>query len=515
MPLIGFSQNELAVNTKTGDNNRLDSVSVFKYKLSETGINSKLSDVGVAFFRDKFLILSNKKRRHTPTTLNSDTNILNHNTYCVNVGEEGKLSFPLHFSKVLDSEHNEGSATFTQDEQTIYFTKTDNNSSNFKLYKADLDLSVNGYWKNIVEIPVVDPNYSIETPFIDRDDKKMYFSSNIPGGQGGYDIYVADINEDGTLSNIQNLGPVVNSDKDEKFVFVSEDNKYMYFSSKGHNGFGGYDVMRTSLTNSGVANTVNLGPGINTEKDEIAYILSKPNEGYVTINKKEDKEDYDIFYFKFTENTLDVDLLILDSKTNEPLSNVTLDVKDEFGNVIGNLKTDDQGKAVLTTKPLTQLNLTSNTNDYEEQNDVLTASPDSKKISHTISMNKIIPPVVEEPVEVVLSVDNIYFEFDKAIIKNESKKTLMDLVDVLTKYPHINISINAHTDNKGTDSYNQKLSERRAKSTFDFLVKNGIDAARMIYRGYGESQPLNVCNPCSKVQDQENRRVEFKANDIN
>jgi len=155
-----------------------------RYILSDSGINSELNEVGTAFFRNKYIILSNKKRRHYETTLNEKTNTYNNNLYCVDVDKDGNLSFPLLFSKDLDSKNDEGSLTFSSDQKTIFFTQENPEKANqYELYSAQLDTTTNRpFWGNIKKIDLLPENYSVETPSISNDGTKLYFASNIPGG---------------------------------------------------------------------------------------------------------------------------------------------------------------------------------------------------------------------------------------------------------------------------------------------------------------------------------------------
>jgi Tol biopolymer transport system component len=171
--------------------------------LSDTGINSELNEIGTTFFKNKYIILSNKKRRHADVTVNPITNTPNNNLYCVDVKEDGNLSFPLLFSQALDSENDEGSIGFSSDQRTIFFTQENpNNKQLFTLHKATLNEKDAKKWTNITNLNVVPEQYSAETPSVSPDGKKIYIASNIPGGFGGFDIYEATIAEDGTNAEI-------------------------------------------------------------------------------------------------------------------------------------------------------------------------------------------------------------------------------------------------------------------------------------------------------------------------
>ena len=263
-------------------NARLDSINDIinknakglRFVLSEVSVNSELSEIGTSFFKNKFIILSNKKRRHYETTINEDTKTPNNNLYCVSVDSTGNLTFPLLFASAIDSKDNEGTITFTPDENKVFFTQNSKENPNvYKLYTADLDIKSDKYWTNITELKLMDDHYSVETPFVSNDGKKLYFSSNIPGGAGGYDLYEVAILENGALGVPMNLGSKINTKEDEKFPFISNDNNYLFFSSKGHTNMGGFDVFRSSITQDGYHTAFNLGGTLNSRKDDLAFVM--------------------------------------------------------------------------------------------------------------------------------------------------------------------------------------------------------------------------------------------------
>lgn len=510
IPFLGISQDQFITDSKTKNNPISNNNSLLNYTLTDTGVNTELSEIGTSFFKDKFLIVSNKKRRHTTTTFNEQSNRFNNNIYCTNVDKNGNLSFPLQFSTVLDSDFNEGSMTFTKDEQTVYFTHTSEKSANFKLYKSTLDVEIQGYWKDVVEITVTDDAYSVETPYYNTADDKLYFSSNMPGGFGGFDLYVAHVKEDGTLENITNLGADVNSSSDEKYPYITPDNKYVYFSSTGHNSFGGYDVFRSSIVNKQYSNTRNLGSGLNSNKDEVSYILVNKNQGYISINKDNDKENFDVYRFDIQKKEQYLNLMVVENNSKVKLPNVAVVITDEFGSKIKETKTNDKGEIKFDIEPLTSYTIATEKDGYEPKTTAIKVSTENQFIAETINLNQRKAEIIDD----AIVMENIFFDFNKTTIKEESQLSLNKIVAVLNEIPDMTIMINAHTDNKGSDKYNLALSEKRAKSAYEFLITKGIDRSRLGYKGYGESQPLHDCQKCTELQDSENRRVEFIINKI-
>lgn len=504
LPFLGFSQDNF-IDDKSAFS-QIKNPPLLNYVLTDAGINTELSEIGSTFFRGKFLIVSNKKRRHTKTTFNESLNKFNNNIYCTDVDKNGNLSFPLQFSTVLDSEFDEGSMTFSNDEKTIYFTNTSENSTNFKLYKAVLDIEIQGYWKDVTELNVTTNDYSVENPYLNKTGNKLYFSSNMPGGFGGYDIYVADVIEDGTLQNIKNLGDKVNTSSDEKYSFVTPKNDYLYFSSKGHNSFGGYDVFRASITNNNYVNTVNLGSGLNTKKDEINYILVNPRQGYVSVNKENDTENYDVYRFEMEQKEQELNIIVLENNSKIKLPNANVVITDEFGNTVKDVKTNSNGEIKLKIEPLTQYTITVNKEGYDPKTTVLNTSNDNALVTEILNLKQKKAEIIDD----AIVLENIFFEFNKASIKEESQLSLNKVATVLNENTEMTISINAHTDNKGSDKYNLTLSGKRAKSAYSYLISKGINKNRISYKGYGESQPLHKCTDCSEIEDQQNRRIEFK-----
>lgn len=471
--------------------------------ISDTGINSELNEIGTTFFKNKYIILSNKKRRHAEVTVNPETNTPNNNLYCVDVKEDGSLSFPLLFSQALNSDNDEGSIGFSSDQRTIFYTQENpNNKKLFTLHKATLNEQDAKKWTNITKLDIVPEQYSVETPSVSPDGKKIYVATNIPGGYGGFDIYEATISDDGTIGALVNLGPNVNTADDEKYPYMSSDNRYLYFSSKGHLNLGGYDVFRSALVDNSFLAAMNLGTDLNSRRDDVAFVMTSPSKGYISTDKHQ-SGNFDILKFEIKkQENLFTNYTIVEEVTQIALPNANVTVTDEFGNKIVETTSDNNGKIRLVLEPLTNYNVEVVKDGYEIKKQDITTGDTNKNIA--LTQKKAI--VTED----AIVIENIYFDFNKSTIKKESELSLNKIVEVLKSNANMSITINAHTDSKGSDVYNQKLSESRAKSTYQYLIKKGIPTTQLTFKGYGESQLLENCDNCSAEQDQKNRRVEFK-----
>jgi outer membrane protein OmpA-like peptidoglycan-associated protein len=265
---------------------------------------------------------------------------------------------------------------------------------------------------------------------------------------------------------------------------------------------GGYDVFRSSVVKNDYLPALNLGTDLNSRRDDVAFIMTSPSKGYISTDKHQ-QGNFDIFKFEIKkQDNLSQTYIVVEEKSSIALPNTDVVVTNEFGEIVSKTKSDDKGKIRVDLEPLTQYTVTLNKDGYETKTTNLTSSDSNKNI--TLNQKKAI--VTED----AIVIENIYFDFDKATIKQESTLSLNKIIEVLNNNPEMSIAINAHTDNKGSADYNQKLSERRAKSSYQYLINKGIAASRLTYKGYGESQLLNKCNKCNAEQDQANRRVEFK-----
>jgi outer membrane protein OmpA-like peptidoglycan-associated protein len=513
--LISIITVSLSAFSQGGQSNKISNKALTSSKLETTGlnfvthdagINSELSEVGSTFFMDKYLVLSNKKRGFAKVTVDSNTNTPNNNLFCVNVDKYGNLSYPIVFSKLLDGETNEGGVAFSPDQKTIYLTRAKaNNSKQYTIFKATLDLEIKGYWKDVQELAINNENYSVETPSVTADGTKMYFASDMPGGFGGFDIYVADILADGTVQNVVNLGATVNSSKNEKYPYTS--GRYIYFSSEGHENYGGYDIFRASLTENNIVNRSNIGNTLNTPNDEIAFILSGPTKGYISSNKNGAADDFNVYKFELIQLEQSLNATIVEVNSKVALPNAAVIIRNEFNEIVKTTKSDENGRIALAVKPLTQYTITSSKDGYDVNETAFKAwGEGNNNYNKVIAMNQTKAEIIDN----AIVIENIYFDFNKATVKKESELSLNKIIEVLNTKPEMKIAINAHTDAKGSDAYNMTLSNKRAKAAFDYLVKKGIPTERLQHNGFGETQlKFNCGTKCTEEQDSKNRRIEF------
>ena len=230
--------------------------------------------------------------------------------------------------------------------------------------------------------------------------------------------------------------------------------------------------------------------------------MTSPSKGYISTDKKQ-SGNFDILKFEIKkQENLHFNYTIVEEVTKTALPNTKVIVTDEFGTKIAETNSDNSGKIKLSLEPLTTYKIEVSKDGYETKTQNIATGDTDKNIALTQKKAVI--------TEDAIVIENIYFDFNKSTIKKESELSLNKIVEVLKNNTNMSITINAHTDSKGSDAYNQTLSESRAKSAYQYLIKKGIPASQLTYKGFGESELLEKCAKCSAEQDQRNRRVEFK-----
>jgi len=414
----------------------------------------------------------------------------------------------------VNTKYHDGTFCFSPDGKTMYFTrdnyyerkyKTDSTGiSRLKLFSARL---IDGKWKDVRELPFNSDNYSVGHPAVSPDGKKLYFSSDMPGGMGQSDLYVVDIKRNHRFGKVKNLGPNINTEGRENFPFISKRGD-LYFSSDGHPGLGGLDVFVCANVDGKFSRPRNLAVPLNSGKDDFAiYFDDDTKDGFISSNRDAVRYgDDNIYTIKNIKPIFDVliNAKVVDAKTNRPIEGASVTLTDAEGNPIKTKLTDADGLAQFLIEAGKDVIVEGRFEGYEN-NKVNIPATDDEAVDVTIALNPI--EKIITPREIVLN--PIYFDFDKWNIRRDAAFELDKVVEAMKKYPDLKIHIVSHTDKRGTEAYNMKLSEKRAKSTMEYIISKGIDPSRLTAEGKGESEPAVNCNPCTEEQHQLNRRSEF------
>lgn len=282
-------------NKKTSPNNH----SGYIFDVNVSKINSEYSEIPSAVFRNKLVMVSSKKIGAIGNGTDKNTQQPYYNLFCSDINKGADLSQPLLFSRILYSKGNEGQVSFSPDQFTIYYTNsTRKNSKNYQLYKANLKPNSSGKWINQKQISISSEDYSIENPHVSSDGNFLYFSSNMKGGFGGFDIYKSFIRTDGSISEPINLGRTINTEKDEKYPHTSKSGSELFFSSKGHNSQGGFDIfISNNHRNLNYTEPRNLGVKINSIRDDIAFMLIDEDTGVFSSNAGNVGQRFNMYRF--------------------------------------------------------------------------------------------------------------------------------------------------------------------------------------------------------------------------
>ena len=484
-----------------------------KFNIQNLSINSEYSDFGSTMFNNKLYFISSEE----PGFLEKPYSWSNEgflNIYSSYINENGSYLERVEFDD-LNSKYHEGVITFMTDGNTAYFTresyfekeyeKSEDSKTKYSqlyIYRASKQ---NGKWSSIESLKINDQNYSNKNPMIGPKGEYLYFSSNMPGGYGQYDIYKAKINEDGSIGDPLNLGQKINTEGQEGFPFMSED-KIIYFSSDGHLGLGGLDVFYSKNIDTKWSNVRNVGIPVNSGADDFAFMING-DDGYISSNRPGGVGKDDIYAIKKIMPLCDILFTtnIIDSKTKESISSATTSISDNTG-IIDNTKiTSEKGLAEFMLECEDEIQLMVSKTGYESKMLDLKFSDIDPPV-----LDVYLNPIEEIIVEEKIILNPIYFDFDKSNITNKAAFELDKLVAIMEKYPDMIIKAESHTDDRGPASYNKGLSDRRAKSTAQYVISKGISEERISGVGKGEEEPKVDCSQgCSKEEHAQNRRSEF------
>ncbi|WP_179009031.1 carboxypeptidase-like regulatory domain-containing protein [Winogradskyella forsetii] len=323
----------------------------YAFDVNVVRINSEYSEFACSMFREKLVIVSSKTIGAFGPGIDSKTNEPFTDLYYLDVGKNGNFSRTSWFSRILNTKANEGQVAFSKDENTIYYTRSDiHNTSNYKLYKAELRRNAPGKWFDELELAISSNDYSVESPHVSADGKFLYFSSNMEGGFGGFDIYMARIYKDGGIGTPVNLGNKINSIEDEKYPFTSKDNKELYFSSTGHESMGGYDIFISNRLDGVYTAPRNLGRAVNSDKDEIAFVMINTKSGVFSSNKAKKSNTYNMYHFEAKMLYKELQGVIT-TEDRKILPNVTVVLLNSEGQEIERQKTNVDAAYHFKIKP--------------------------------------------------------------------------------------------------------------------------------------------------------------------
>ena len=451
----------------------------------------------------------------------------NNDLFLVKQDENGAWLAPVELEDEVNTEFDEGTPSFSKDGNTMYYTYCAQDPEGPRTSEIYISSRSSAKWGKGTRATIVkDSVTALGHPSISPDGKYLYFVSDAVGGFGGKDIFRARVagNDFGPM---ENLGEEINTPGDEMFPYV-RDSVTLYFASNGHPGMGGLDLFKATQDSTGKWNVENLGAPINSMGDDFGITFAGKEERGFFCSNRNDARGYDhIYSFELPTITIFIEGIVNDVD-EYPIEDATVRIVGKDGlNVKVPVKKDGTYRVELERD--IRYVMMASARGYLNQNYELHTGPEEKNETYIVDffLSPISKPVV---------IDNIFYDFDKATLRPESKKALDEMIKMLNDNPNVTIELGAHTDRKGTDQYNERLAQRRAQSVVDYLIAGGIEAARLEAKGYGESVPKTINKKMAKqfdflkegdvlteefilalppeqqeIADQINRRTEFKV----
>jgi len=426
---------------------------------------------------------------------------------------------PVNFGRPVNTGLHEASSVISSDEIMFYTRWSDANRNESYIYMAKMKDGLFFESYKLSET-VNKQGYRAMQPYVSFDGTKLFFSSNRPGGFGGFDLYMCNIDENGLTGEAKNLGPTINTARDEVTPFYHTISNTLFFSSNGHTGIGGLDIFKSSLNtdDSIYAAPKNLGTPINSSKDDAYFILDRvQTKGYFSSDREDcpDGNCYDIYEFENEPIYFDLNGTVTDYATGEPIVSSLITIKD-----VANdedplfLITDDKGHYFTPLKENKQYFIKAQKKSYQAS----AASATTKGLTETTHLVQDFVLDVIPGEDVVI--EGIEYDLNKATLRPKSMEILDKIYDYLILNDNFSIEINAHTDTRGSDKANLILSQARAQSCVDYLISKGITKERLMPTGYGEKKPLISDAEIAKLvpkspefeaAHQKNRRTAFRV----
>lgn len=428
------------------------------------------------------------------------TGMKNADVFFSKKNEKGEWERPEPVEGELNTEFDEGIVAFSPDAQTMYLTKARrelNAPTSVEIYTSTRS---DAKWSAPVKFEITaDTLSTFGHPAVSPDGEYLYFVSDMPGGYGGKDIWRISLKE--RQGSLVNLGPDINTEGNDDFPYVRSDGS-LYFSSDGHPGMGGLDIFRATAVGDPADlrwKVENMGFPINSAGDDFGITFGKGEDGFFSSNRG-DARGYDhIYSFEYDPVRIAIEGLVMD-KDEEPVKNAIIRIVGNDGSNQKEVARDDGSFSFALQRGVKYVML-AGAKGYLNQKQEFASDSTMEDANYWVEF--ILPSISKPSV-----VENIFYDYDKADLRPESKTALNELIAVLHDNPNVTIEMASHTDRWGSDAYNINLSERRAKSVVDYLVENGISRDRLQPHGYGKSRPKTVTKRIARLYPQ------FKEGDI-
>lgn len=411
--------------------------------------------------------------------------------------EKGEWQRPEALEGELNTEMDEGVCSFTPDGQTMYLTRArrePNASTSVEIFTSQRS---DAKWSAPVKYEILNDTVSaVGHPSVSADGKWLYFTSDMPGGQGGRDIWRINLLD--KQGSLENMGEFINTPGDEMFPYSRTDS-ILYFASDGHPGFGGLDIFKATLTPSGGWKVENMGSPVNSAADDFGITFGQGESGFLTSNRGDGRGYDHIYSFVLPDLEIWISGWVLD-RDEEPVPNAVIRIIGKDGSNQKAVANPDGSFRFPLQRGVDYVML-AGAKGYLNAKQEFTTDIAEEDAEYNVDF---ILASINKPV----LIDNIFYDFDKAMLRDESKAALDEMAQIMRDNPNITIEMASHTDRVGSDEYNIGLSQRRAKSVIDYLISVGIKADRLQWQGYGKSRPKTITKKLARLYPQ------FKEGDV-
>ncbi len=496
-----------------------------RYEIKNLGINSTASDFAPAYKGEQLVFSTARDSGNLARYIHEWNNQPFLNLYSASPVSDD-FANAVRLDRSANKKTHESSAVFTKDGATVYFTRNNSKNGNFsrddegvsrlKIYRAKVE---NDIWSYITELPFNSDDYSCAHPTLSPDEGKLYFASDMPGSVGNSDIFVVNLNSDGSIGAPVNLGNVINTEARETFPYVTTKN-VLYFASDGHPGLGGLDVFATAIEDMGNLNIVNVGKPVNGTQDDFSFIINEETKKGFFASNRDGGQGSDDIYSLIENKEIDltcstvVDGIVKDKETNEPLAGAKITIFNSTDEIVAETNSGDDGTFTLDGDCRdVDYKIIASKEDYNDVDKMFAVVRANDTEGIELKLEKTIKrATVGSDLVKYLNLEPVYFDLDKAEIRPDASVTILKVLEYMKAFPDMKVQVQSHTDVKAGKLYNMKLSQKRAENTVAYLVANGIDTSRISGEGFGKTKLTNECSTresCPDEKHQENRRSEF------
>lgn len=487
-----------------------------RYTIESSQLNTGGSNFSPVWYRDGVVFVSDRNAKAKTYQWTGRPFL---DLYYSKKDVNGKYGTAMALQGEVNGMYHEGPVGFSSRQDTMYFTR--NNYVKRKTVKSEDDVVILQMYQAVnkdtsfgalSQLPFNSPDYSTGHPTLSRDGRRMYFTSDMPGGEGGSDLYMSQ-KTDSTWSKPVNLGKTINTPYNESFPMLWRDS-LLYFSSEGHYGMGGLDVFYSAQNGEGQWHTPqNMAYPFNSSYDDFGVAMNAEGDGgLLSSNRnKENTQQDQIYSFKINDLRFTLEGIAVEKQSQQPLSGVEVELTNRKTGVKEKVITMEDGKFFFKLNPNTDYTVVGSKDSYftntEPVSTVGKLQSENMYVKLKLEMEQII---VNKPIVL----ENIYYDLDKYDIRPDAAIGLDKLVSIMQDNPAISIELSSHTDSRADDKYNMTLSQRRAESAVNYIISKGVSADRITAKGYGETMLVNKCSnkvACSEEEHQANRRTEFKV----